>query len=223
MRHFACLPLFAALLAAPTACDAKKPEPPPQQQAPAPIAQIEGSLDFSEISVGESAAKSLTIKNAGNAPLEISAISYPESLSGPNKPATVSPGGTLAIEVKFSPTKAGTAQGAVAISTNGGKLEVPAIAGTSSFPPLVEIATAPCAVPALVGENLTSIASVPPGETVAGLFGPERLSGYEIAEISSGAFPAFLMVKDLAADSPTEISEKSRLPSICAIGAGACC
>ncbi|MFM8983133.1 MAG: SUMF1/EgtB/PvdO family nonheme iron enzyme, partial [Spartobacteria bacterium] len=127
MRHFAYLPLFVALLAVPTACDAKKPETPaPQQPAPAPIAQLEGKLDFAEISVGESAAKSLTIKNTGNAPLEVSAISYPENFSGPNKPATVSPGGTLAIEVKFSPTKAGAAQGVVTITSNGGKLEVPA-------------------------------------------------------------------------------------------------
>lgn len=156
MRHFAYLPLFVAFLAVPTACDAKKPEPPAQQQpAPASLAQIEGKLDFSEISVGESAAKSLTIKNAGNAPLEVSTISYPESFSGPNKPATVSPGGTLAIDVKFSPAKAGATQGVVTITSNGGKLEVPANGSAKELTGLLQIAKETPFEKVAVGEKAT--------------------------------------------------------------------
>ena len=213
MRHFACLPLFAALLAVPTACDAKKPEPPPQQQAPAPIAQIEGKLDFSEISVGESAAKSLTIKNAGNAPLEVSAISYPESLSGPNKPATVSPGGTLAIEVKFSPTKAGAAQGAVAISTNGGKLEVPVTGSAKEVMGVLELAKQTPFEKVTVGEKATgtlilrNTGNAP--LTIAGLTMPEGF-----AANFSGTIPPANEQKVPLVFSPLEPKTYSGLASV---------
>jgi len=141
MRHFAYLPLFVALIALPTPCDAKKPEPPaPQTPAPAPLAQIEGMLDFDEISVGESASRSWTIKNAGNAPLQILALTYPDSLSGSIKPATVAPGGAVKMEVKFSPTKAGSMEDVVIITTNGGKLEVPVTGSAKEVSGLLEIA-----------------------------------------------------------------------------------
>ena len=148
MLHFACLPLFVAFLALPTACDAI-------QSAPVPLAQIKGELNFSEIFVGESAAKPLTIKNAGNAPLEVSAISYPEGFSGPIKPTKVAPGGTLAIEVKFSPAKTGAAQGVVTITSNGGKLEVPASGSAKELTGLLEIAKPPPFEKVTVGEKAT--------------------------------------------------------------------
>jgi hypothetical protein len=61
------------------------------------------------------------------------------------------------------------------------------------------------------------------GSTVAGLLWPERLSGYEIAEITRGAVPVFLTVNAFETVSPTEISAKSKEPSIFPIGAGAGC
>ena len=97
------------------------------------------------------------------------------------------------------------------------------VAGTSSFPALVVTATIPFNGPGLAGENLTSIAKVAPGSTLAGLSGPERLSGYEIEEIASGAFPSFFILKDLAEDLPMGVSGKSSAPSIFPIGAVAGC
>jgi hypothetical protein len=140
MRHYVYLPLFVAFLALSTSCDAKKPETPaPQQPAPAPIGKIEGSLDFPDIAVGATTAKSLTIQNTGTAPLVISAISYPESLSGHDKPATLEPNGTLVINVKFSPTKPGSLQGAVVVTSNGGKLEVPVTGAAKELSGILEL------------------------------------------------------------------------------------
>jgi formylglycine-generating enzyme required for sulfatase activity len=140
MRHSVCLPLFVALLTLTTSCDAKKSETTaPKQPATAPIGKIEGALDFPETAVGKSSAKSFSIKNEGNAPLAISSISYPESLSGPDKPASVEPGATLAIEVKFSPAKPGPLNGIVAVTTNAGKLEVPATGSVKELVGILEL------------------------------------------------------------------------------------
>jgi hypothetical protein len=140
MRHSVCLPLFVALLTLTTSCDAKKSETTaPKQPATAPIGKIEGALDFPETAVGKSSAKSFSIKNEGNAPLAISSISYPESLSGPDKPASIEPGATLAIEVKFSPAKPGPLNGIVAVTTNAGKLEVPATGSVKELIGILEL------------------------------------------------------------------------------------
>ena len=97
------------------------------------------------------------------------------------------------------------------------------VAGTSSLPPFDVTTRAPFRLPGLVGENLTLITSLPLGSTVAGLSWPERLSGYEIAEITRGAVPVFLTVNAFEAVSPTATSAKSKEPSILPIGAGAGC
>ena len=184
MRHFVCLPLFVAFFALSTSCDAKKPETPvPQQPAPAPIGKIEGPLDFADISVGETVSKALTVKNTGTAPLVISAISYPESLSGHDKPATVEPKGTLVINVKFSPTKPGSLQGALVVTSNGGKLEVPATGIAKELSGILELT------------KETPFDQIPVGEKATGAFilrntgnAPLSISAISCPEGFTGSF-----------------------------------
>ena len=123
--------------------------------------------------------------------------------------------------VAFSPT--GTCSKGVSLASSrmpDNSFAVP-VAGTSNLPPFDVMTTAPCKLPGLAGENLTWITRVPLGSTVAGLSWPERLSGYEIAEITRGAVPVFWIVKFFAVVAPTATSAKSKEPSILPIGAGA--
>lgn len=91
------------------------------QTAAAPVLSLSASqLDFGSVSVGSSSsAQRLTVTNSGSAALSFSAISAsgPFSLSH-NCSSGVPAAGSCAIDVRFTPTGAGTASGSLSLSSN---------------------------------------------------------------------------------------------------------
>jgi len=79
------------------------------------------SLSFGSISVGSSAAQSVTISNAGNSSVTISQISLGGTgftASGVTLPVTLSAGQSLAVPISFAPTVAGPSSGSVTVVSN---------------------------------------------------------------------------------------------------------
>jgi hypothetical protein len=96
------------------------------------ISAVPASVAFGSVPVGVSNTQTLTLKDSGNANLIISQTSVTGtgfSISGPALPATVTPGNSVALTVRFSPGVAGNATGTVGIVSNATQLSVP-VTGT---------------------------------------------------------------------------------------------
>lgn len=117
--------------------------------APPPIPNIvvtPAVVPFSNVAVCQSATKPVTIKNTGNGALSITGISTNAPFSvTPSSPATVSPNGTLILQVKFTPTATGSVNGVLRISSNDPDTPVTQLPlqGTGTPTPPPEIAVAP--------------------------------------------------------------------------------
>ena len=126
MRFF--IPAFVLCLTL-AACDSKKPNatPPPSSEAtPAAKPLLEGNLDFPETEVGEKSTKSLTLKNPGTTHLNVIGVSYPEGFSGEDEPFSIDPGASRTLEVIFSPGRAGSFSGPIAVAAGDSSVEIPA-------------------------------------------------------------------------------------------------
>jgi hypothetical protein len=96
------------------------------------ISAVPSSVAFGSVPVGVSNTQTLTLKDSGNANLIVSQTTVTGtgfSISGPALPATVTPGNSIALTVRFSPGIVGTASGTVGIADNATPLSVP-ITGT---------------------------------------------------------------------------------------------
>ena len=78
------------------------------------ILDIPASLDFGEVFIGESPAKTFTIKNTGTGPLQITNIIYPSPYKGETK--TVA--GNIEVTVTFTPSSASSFNGEIVIESN---------------------------------------------------------------------------------------------------------
>lgn len=82
----------------------------------------ETSLAFGQVAVGMSSDQTVTVSNVGSVPLTLSALPImPAEFSlenAPALPATIAPGGMLALTVRFSPTTAGAISGTLVINSN---------------------------------------------------------------------------------------------------------
>ena len=79
------------------------------------------SLSFGNVNTGTSSTQTVSITNTGNANVQISQIAVAGtgySLSGASMPITVTPSQKLTFSVIFSPAVAGSASGAVTITSN---------------------------------------------------------------------------------------------------------
>ncbi|MBN1442949.1 MAG: choice-of-anchor D domain-containing protein [Planctomycetes bacterium] len=95
--------------------------------APLPAPEIDVSplvLDFGDVFVGSSSRLTFSIRNRGTAPLEILGVALGSGTSpalaissGPAS-SRLDPGGVAAVEVRFSPSTAGTHSGTVRIASN---------------------------------------------------------------------------------------------------------
>jgi hypothetical protein len=91
---------------------------------PVPLLEITpATLDFGEVVVGEEPTQTLTVRNSGTADLHLSAVALDNmaafSLSGlPVLPTTVSPGGTVTIDVTFKPPTDDTLTGTLLLHSN---------------------------------------------------------------------------------------------------------
>lgn len=86
---------------------------------PAPAISLSGSgLTFGNVVVGSSKTGTLTIRNNGNANLNVSGISYPSPALSGSWSGTIAAGGSQNITVTFAPTAATTLSGNIAVSSN---------------------------------------------------------------------------------------------------------
>lgn len=87
---------------------------------------LSGSLDFGNVLLGETAIKTITIANTGNAVLEISGLTLPEGFSSSVGATTVNANASITAQITFASTELKTYTGSVIISSN-------AVSGTNSL------------------------------------------------------------------------------------------
>lgn len=82
------------------------------------IIGLSGSMAFGQVIAGSTATRTLTIANTGNAPLNVSGITYPSGLSGNWNSGAIAAGSSQNVTVTFSPTAAMTLTGNIAIASD---------------------------------------------------------------------------------------------------------
>jgi len=96
------------------------------------ISAVPSNVAFGNVPVGVSNTLTLTLKDSGNANLVISQTTVTGtgfSITGPALPATVTPGNSIALTLRFSPKIAGNVSGTVAVVSNATPLSIP-VTGT---------------------------------------------------------------------------------------------
>jgi hypothetical protein len=86
--------------------------------AAAPVIALSGNLAFGNVAVGQTATRILTISNSGNAPLNVSSITYPASFSGNWSSGAVAAGTSQNISVTFAPSAASNFSGNIVVTSN---------------------------------------------------------------------------------------------------------
>lgn len=81
------------------------------------VIRVSGDLAFGKVTVGQSAQRTLTIFNDGEATLSVSAISYPLGFSG-TWSGTIAAGGSRAVTVTFAPTAAQSYGGTITVNSD---------------------------------------------------------------------------------------------------------
>lgn len=87
---------------------------------------LSGSLDFGNVLLGETAVKTITIANTGNAVLQISALTLPEGFSSSVGTTTVNANASITAQITFAPTELKEYTGSVVISST-------AVSGSNSL------------------------------------------------------------------------------------------
>jgi hypothetical protein len=168
--------------------------------APAPVAGLSPtSLPFGDQTVGtESAAQTVTLANSGNADLKVSDV----ALGGTNPgdfaiatntcAATVAPGGSCAVTVKFAPTATGPRAGSLTFTDNAtGSPRSVALSGTGLGTPAIAVSAASIAFPSTVARTTSATQTVTVKNTGTGnlTVGTVTLAGRsatEFAIVSNG-------------------------------------
>jgi hypothetical protein len=106
----------------------------------APLVEVAPqSLNFGNVATGESLVSMLTVRNMGNAPLNISSITSSDqqfTISLPTTTFTLPAGSSIKVNVRFAPTSAGAKTGTLSINSNDPsrpRLDVP-MTGTGLAP-----------------------------------------------------------------------------------------
>src|SRR5207245_2567778 len=89
--------------------------------APQQISLNPTSLNFGTITVGGTGNGTATVSNVGGSNLTVSLISVnggPFGVSGITTPSTIVPGGSITLNVTYSPTIAGSNSGAISFTSN---------------------------------------------------------------------------------------------------------
>ncbi|MBD0255208.1 MAG: choice-of-anchor D domain-containing protein, partial [Cytophagales bacterium] len=83
------------------------------------LANGAGRVDFGTVLPGQSVSRTITVANAGAAPLVLQAIALPAGFTASTGlPATVLPGGSFSLTLSFAPAAAGSYAGAAEILSN---------------------------------------------------------------------------------------------------------
>jgi hypothetical protein len=97
--------------------------PPPIDTNPPPvipttrIIALSGNLSFGSVTLGQTATRTLTLSNSGNAALTISGITYPVGFTG-NWTGSIAPGATQNVTVTFTPASATTYSGSLTVNSD---------------------------------------------------------------------------------------------------------
>ena len=88
--------------------------------APVPVIEVTpASVDFGTVTVGQPASRTITVRNAGTGPLNITLVLSWNPLFTPIDsfpPFTLAPGESRAMTFRFSPTGAGPQTGTITVS-----------------------------------------------------------------------------------------------------------
>ncbi len=111
----------------------------------AEAAQLEATpavLSFGGTTIGGHLSGAATFRNVGGAPLTINAVKLPAAPFGatgaPAPGSTISPGGSLSVNVTFEPTAAGNFSGEIALETTAGNRGV-GLSGSAGTPGALQI------------------------------------------------------------------------------------
>ncbi len=111
---------------------APTPTPP---AAPTRIVALSGDLAFGSVAVGQSAERTLTIRNTGNATLTVTGMTGPSGYSASWTSGAISAGGSQAVTIRFSPLAPQSYAGTLTVNgdqTSG--TNTIAISGTGTGP-----------------------------------------------------------------------------------------
>ena len=86
--------------------------------APTRIVTLAGNLAFGNVTVGQSATRTLTISNSGNAALNVSSISYPSGFSGNWNSGNIAAGSSTNVTVSFAPNAATNFSGNITVNSD---------------------------------------------------------------------------------------------------------
>lgn len=125
-----CLLTGLALLSA-CGSDSSPTNPSPQPQVDTRIIALDGSLNFGAVQIGQSAERSFTIRNTGNAPLTITGLTGPSGtgalVDASWTQGTIAPNAAQDVQLRFRPVTTQAFSGVVAVNGNH-------TAGTNTIP-----------------------------------------------------------------------------------------
>jgi len=103
---------------------------------PAPAIALTGDLAFGNVTIGQSATRTLTISNPGNATLTVNSLSYPTGFSGNWSSGTIAAGASQDVTVTFAPNAVQTFSGNITVNSNAtsGTNTTIAVSGAASPP-----------------------------------------------------------------------------------------
>ncbi len=79
---------------------------------------LSGNMAFGQVIAGSTVTRALTIANTGNAPLNVSGITFPTGLSGNWSSGAIAAGSSQNVTVTFSPTAATTLSGNIVVASD---------------------------------------------------------------------------------------------------------
>ena len=129
--------------------------------APPQINASSTSLNLGSATIGTTTAGTLTLTNSGGTNLLISLISVSGGsfgVSGISTPSTLTPGGSVSINVSFSPAIAGSASGSISVTSNDPQnpTTVVTLTGTGTSTPVSpSITTSPTNQTVTAGQTAT--------------------------------------------------------------------
>ena len=105
----------------------------------APSIALGGNLAFGNVTVGQTATRALTISNAGNAPLNVTNISYPAGFSGNWNSGSIAAGSSTNLTVSFTPNTATNFGGNITVGSDATSGINTIAASGSGLPPWVVV------------------------------------------------------------------------------------
>ncbi len=79
---------------------------------------LTGNMSFGSVAVGQSATRTLTVRNTGNAPLSVTGISLPSRFTANPSAFDVEPGDARSVSITFSPTATQAYTGTLSVTSN---------------------------------------------------------------------------------------------------------